>query len=346
MRMACAKKHGACLTNPSCIVHPNVMERKLSNPNKTMPSSSLSALFDQEQMALRDLLSVDDTSAERAVILTREALDRTARSFQTSDDAIQVQKTGLWLLEMVKSGAGVLDRAAQAEIVWTEVPKNSVRVIAGSSLFYGAAFMFFILGLTQESRSTMMAAFVLAALRFFDPKDWSSLWRKIPFVSPIILRVIGKKLPPRLEAPTGQSFEASTRISIDGAGYVDAIRDALHTADHVLSRLSEPKPDAHWQEDKRLIGFLQTLLEAAHAGDGDFALKLIDQELTSVLAGNEIEVIEYTKKTKSYFDVLPSLSLDDDDVKTPKGPQQASPALAYKGEVIRRGTVWQAGQTS
>jgi len=55
---------------------------------------------------------------------------------------------------------------------------------------------------------------------------------------------------------------------------------------------------------------MQSLLEAQNAGDGDFALTLIKQEMSSVLAGEEVEVVAYSKKTKDMF-------------------------------ILRRGTVWQ-----
>ena len=103
----------------------------------TIPS--LARAFENERENLRALITGADLSSHKAVSEARRALDRTGDIFAATTDDIQIQKAGLWLLEMVKSGAGVLDRGAKADIVWREVPPTSPRIIAGSTLFYGAA---------------------------------------------------------------------------------------------------------------------------------------------------------------------------------------------------------------
>ena len=292
---------------------------------------SLADAFEEERENLRLAISSQDLSAAQSVSEARRALDRTGDIFAKKTKDIHVQKVGLWLLEMVKSGAGVLDRGASADIVWREVPNMSKRVIAGSTLFYGAATMFFVAGFMQASRLTMIAALVLAAFRFFDPKDWKYFLRKIPF--------LGRKKIPLLETPAGQAFQADTHISVQALGYVDALADALRTADHVLVRLAEPNTDTHWREDTRLMGFVQNMLEAKTAGDGDFAIALIGRELTSILNAEGVEIISYSRKTAKLFDVLPALDMEG------RSPKQAAPALMVGDKVLRRGTIWQAGKS-
>ena len=294
----------------------------------TIPS--LARAFENEREEMRLAIAEQDLSAHQAVLHARRALDRTGDSFMAQSENRQVQKTGLWLLEMVKSSAGVLDRGVSADIVWKEVPQTSGRIIAGSTLFYGTAAVFGAAGFVQGSRLTMMAALVLAALRFFDPKDWKRYLAKIPF--------LGRKKTPLLEAPDGQSFMADAHISVEAGGYVDTLADALRTADHILLRLAEPSIDTHWRDDARLMGFVQNLLEAKAADDAHFTDTLISTELGSILRAEGIEVIDYSRRTQKLFDVLPALDMDGEK------PRQAAPALLYDGNVLRRGSVWTAGK--
>ena len=290
---------------------------------------SLARAFEEERDNLRLAINDQDLSSTIAVREAKRSLDRTGSLFVAQTEDMHLQKAGLWLLEMVKSGAGVLDRGASADVVWREVPQNSKRVIAGSTLFYGTAALFLAAGFVQGSRLTMFAAISLAALRFFDPKDWKRILQKIPF--------IGRSKQKLLEAPTGQAFLADAHISVEAGGYVDSLADALRTADHILIRLAEPAQQTDWRHDKRLIGFAQGLLEAKGADDSGFAMKLVESELETILRSDGIEIVDYSRKTADMFDVLPALDLET------KKPKQAAPALVSGGEVLRRGTVWVAG---
>ncbi len=298
-----------------------------SNLPATIPS--LARVFENEREGLRALITDEDLSSQRAVSEARRALDRTGDIFAASTDDMHIQKAGLWLLEMVKSGAGVLDRGAKADIVWREVPRTSVRVIAGSTLFYGAAGFFVLAGLVQGSTLGVMAGAVLAGLRFFDPKDWKDfIARKIA--------LFGRGKQKLLEAPDGNRFAADAHVSVEAAGYVDALADALRTADHVLLRLAEPIAEKAWTDDGRLTSLVQGLLEAQAAGDREFAMKLIEGELTTILNADGIEIVNYTPRTAKLFDILPALDLEGGKTK------QAAPALLVGDKVLRRGTVWKS----
>ena len=287
---------------------------------------SLARAFEDERENLRLAINSQDLSSTIAVREAKRSLDRTGSLFVSQTEDMQLQKAGLWLLEMVKSGASVLDRGASADVVWREVPQHNKRVIAGGTLFYGSAAAFMAAGFLQGSQLTMLAALVLAGLRFFDPKDWKRLLDKIP--------LIGRNKRKLLEAPSGQAFLADAHISVEAGGYVDSLADALRTADHILLRLAEPAQETDWRHDKRLIGFVQGLLEAKGADDSGFAMKLVGSELETILRSDGIEIVEYTKKTSDMFDVLPALDMEGSK------PKQAAPALVSNGEVLRRGTVW------
>jgi len=298
---------------------------------KNLPTTlpSLARAFENEREVLRAMITNDDLSSQRAVSEARRALDRTGDIFAASTDDMHIQKAGLWLLEMVKSGAGVLDRGVSADIVWREVPRTSVRVIAGSTLFYGAAGFFVLAGLLQGSTLSVMAGAVLAGLRFFDPKDWKNF-----IASKITLFGRGKQK--LLEAPDGNRFLADAHVSVEAAGYVDALAEALRTADHVLMRLAEPASEKNWIDDGRLAALVQNLLEAGAAGDQEFAMKLISGELTTILNADGIEIVNYNRKTAKLFDIFPALDLEDGQTK------QAAPALLMGDKVLRRGTVWKS----
>ncbi|HHL43766.1 MAG TPA: hypothetical protein ENJ42_09115 [Hellea balneolensis] len=289
---------------------------------------SLAEIFAPERENLRTMITEQDLSTAQAVSEVRRVLDRVGERFVMNCNDPKLQKAGLWLLEIVKSGASSLDRGLEAQIVWREVPVLSKRTIAGSTLFYGVAAGFAAAGLLQGSRLTILAAGVLAALRFFDPKDWKYLLSKIPF--------IGRKKTLAIEGPDGRAHLADARIGVNAGEFVSSISDSLKTADYILQRLNEPQAKTSWHDDPRLLGFVQSLLEAGADGDQEFAFKLIGSELKSVLAADGIEIVEYSKKTSKYFDALPALDVDE------SGARQAAPALKRDGEIIKRGTVWKS----
>ena len=301
----------------------------------TSPSAapSLARAFETERARLQILLAKGDKTAPMVVSETRKALDRTGIEFARETQDVQVHKAALWLIEMVKAGAGVLDSGARAEIVWKEVPQSPKVEIAGSTVFYGVAAGFGVLCLLQTSRLAILTALVLAALRFFDPSDWKRFARKIPF--------IGRKKPKTISGPDGLERLADARLTVNSTGFVDGIADALRTADHILLRLAEPTAEAHWHEDARLMSFVHGMLEAKTAGDGEFALRLIETELATFLRSSGVEEVSYTGKHKRLFDIMPSLGMSDLGAGNKK-KVMAAPALVKGDQVLRRGTVWSA----
>lgn len=283
---------------------------------------SLARAFEPQRRDLQRALT-PGLPAAQVVTEARRALDRAGVAFTHEVSDPHLQKNGLWLLEMVKAGAGILDRATGADVIWSERAVKPKRQIAGSSLYYGAAGLFAMAGLMQGSMLTIFAAGTLAALRFFDPRDWGHLKEKLPF----------RKKPIALEDMSGRRMEAEALIRADAHGFIAQLVEALKTADHILLRLAEPEAQSDWRDNPRLIGLMQSLLEAQQAEDGHFALTLIKQELTSVLAGEEIELISYSKKTADMFDALPAIG----ETQT----RMAAPALMSGGRLLKRGTVWQ-----
>ncbi len=291
--------------------------------NDSLPAvvPSLARAFEPERTALRDALK-EDRGSEIVVLEARRALDRTGRVFAKTTDDPQLQKAGLWLIEMVKAGAGVLDRGTDAIINYTEVARPKVNVLAGRGLFYGAAGLFAVAGFVQGSGLVILAAAALAALRMFDPGNLEALAARLPF----------RKKPLALEDNTGKRMTASAHVEVDPDGFIDSLADALRTADHILLRLSEPSQTSHWTGDSRLMGVMQNLLEAKAAGDGAFALKLVEGEVSSLLNAEGVSLVHYSKKTAHLFDNLPAIG----EVET----REAAPALMSGDTVLKRGTVW------
>lgn len=289
---------------------------------------SLAAAFADERQTLRAVITSGNLSTAQAAIEARRALDRTGQKFLRASQDVHLQKAALWLIEMVKAGAGIVDQAAHGDIVWREVPRRPAKTLASGTLFYGAAASFMLAGFVQGSRLTIAAALVLVILRFFDPRDWGHITAKIPF--------LGRRAAPRLEAPE-TDFRAHIHINVAAGGFVDSLTDALKTADHILARLAEPAEQHHWRDNDQIISLLQNLLEAAGAGDTEFTGALLNTELPSVLAAGGIEIVHYSKKTSAHFDVLPALDLEGQTAR------EAAPALRHDGRIIRRGTIWQGG---
>jgi len=291
--------------------------------NDQLPAAvpSLARAFEPERAALREAFK-DERGSEMVVLEARRALDRAGATFAKTSDDPQLHKAGLWLIEMVKAGAGVLDRGTDAVINYTEVARPKANVLAGRGLYYGAAGAFAVAGFVQGSGLVIFAAAALAALRLFDPSNLEALAVKLPF----------RKKPLAIEDTSGRRMSASARVEVDPDGFIDSLADALRTADHILLRLSQPTEAAHWTEDARLMGVLQNLLEAKAAGDGSFALKLVEGEVSSLLNAHGVTQVHYSKKTAHLFDSLPALG----EVET----REAAPALMSGETVLKRGTVW------
>ncbi len=264
-------------------------------------------------------------SAAQTVGAARSALDKAGVRFARQVSDPQLQKAGLWLLEMVKSGAGVLDRATQAEIKYVETTaKPSLIGALRPTVFYGAAGALALAGFVQGSGLAILSAGVLALLHTLDPRRLSALKSRLPFIP----------APKAIEDQSGRRFIAEAQLVTDANGFVGQLTDALKTADHILLRLAAPEDEASWTDEARLTGLLQNLLEAGQAGDSGFAMDVINKELPSLLSGEGIELVAYSRKTKDLFDTLPAMGEGASE-------EMAAPAMVTKdGRVIRRGRVW------
>tara|TARA_R110002020_G_scaffold89276_1_gene218508 strand:- start:915 stop:1826 length:912 start_codon:yes stop_codon:yes gene_type:complete len=294
-----------------------------------IPPPSLAHHFAQERQNLRQTLS-KDLSPSQVVGETRRALDRTGLSFTRSVSDPQVQKAGLWLLEIIKSGAGVLDRATHADVTLVETaPKSGVfdgRKDWRPGLFYIAAGGLFTAGLVQGIGLVVVTALSLAALHAVSTFKFS-VFSRLPFMPK----------PKALPSPAGKNMRAEAFIRTDSAGFINQISDALATADHILARMVQTEPEAHWRDNPALMAVLQNLLEAGAASDGNYALQLVDKEMKSVLASAGIETVDYTESTSHMFDEMPALVINEGD----PALEMAAPALtAQDGRLLRRGTVW------
>lgn len=290
---------------------------------------SLIAHFAEERRDLQAALK-GDLSPAQVVGEARRALDRTGLSFTRSVSDPQIQKAGLWLLEIIKSGAGVLDRATQADVTLIETaPKprfwDSLKDWR-PGLFYGAAGVLATVGFLQGTGLVVITAVSLAGLHAVSSLK-SGVLSRLPF----------KPSPKALPAPDGKMMKAEAVIRTDVAGFINQISDALATADHILARMVQTEPEAHWREDETLMGLFQNLLEAKNANDGKYALEVVGKDMTSLLSGVGVKPVTYSKKTAHWFDELPALIVNPDD----PAIEEAAPALLTSdGRLLRRGTVW------
>lgn len=291
---------------------------KRVNDKSQRPALTLAQHFAQEAKALR-LDEMDSPS--QAVSDIRRVLDRTASRYARTTDDPMLQRTGQWLIEIVKSGTGLIDRASHADIVWDEVARDpSIRITLRPTLFYGAAGLFALAGFLQGVGLMVWGAATLAGLHAVSTLNVSTL----PFMPK-------QKLLPDHD---GSARRASAVMRLDSAGLVAQVSDALNTADHILLRLATPASDTHWSDDPRIMSLLQSLIEAGRTEDSEYALELSRKELPSLIEGAGLKLVDYSKAKAEWFDTLPALG---------EGPktQTAAPALVTEdGRVIRRGTVW------
>jgi len=283
---------------------------------------SLYASFERQRDALIADIADEALSSGQIVTSARKALDRTGKDFADQTQDMKLQRAGLWLLEMVKSGASVLDQGTKAEIIWHEVPAKRAPIPWAQNLFYVVGIALVVWSISQDSRPGIYAGVTLMVLRFLDPDNWRGRFDRFKF---------WKRKKNKMAFGDGAA-KAEARIQVNAHGFVTALSESLKTADHILTRLAEPKLETHWREDARLMHFVQGLLEARQSDDGDFALTLVGKELESILAAEGIQRLEYTKKTSQYFDVLPAIDQKETKV--------AAPALMADGQLIVRGTVW------
>ena len=282
-----------------------------------LPALSLSQHFAQEARAL----SIADTaSPAEAVGEVRRVLDRTAARYARSVDDPQLQRAGQWLVEIVKSGTGLIDRASHADIIWDEVAvKADWTITPRDGLFYAGAGLLGAAGLLQGVGLAFWGAVGMAGLHAL-----TNLRLRLPFLP----------RPKALRDDSGRMRRATAVVRLDRAGLINQVTDAVNTADHILMRLAQPTAEAHWRDDPRLTAMLQSLVEAGRSGDGEFALELSRRELPSLIEGAGLELVDYSKAKAEWFDRLPAIG---------EGPklQTAAPALVTEdGRVVRRGTVW------
>ena len=294
----------------------------MDNLPQTLPS--LRESFRPERDKLSRELTLSMTPAQ-IVTEGRKALDRVAGEVGDKDAlSPQLRKTALWLLEIVKSNTALFDQGRQTRIHWQEVPKASTKSRLANLVFFGGAAAMLAAAFVFKNSGAFYAVGALTGARLLEPKIMRALTQKLPFI---------KQKPLAIEDLRAR-YQIDATIEADPQAFLAHIDDSLAAADHILARLSLPETGAKWHDNARLTGMMQNLLEASHAGDSDYALKLIDQELGALLTSSGIEIVSYSPKQKALFDVLPSLGEPQ--------TRMAAPALVKDGRVIRRGTIWVA----
>ena len=296
----------------------------MAKANIPTSTPSLRESFRPERDRLSRELSIAMPPSQ-IVMEGRKALDRVATDIGARPSLTpELRKTALWLIEIVKSNTGLFDQGRETKINWREVAGEKSSSVLPTVLFFGGAAAMMVAALIFKNGGALYGIAALAALRLFDPKIMGAVMQKLPFT----------KTKPLAIEDLRSRYHIEAQIEADPKAFLSHLDESLATADHILARLSVPDTQVSWHDNARLMGVVQNLLEAKQSGDHDYALKLIDQELGSLLGAEGIEVVAYAPKTANFFDVLPSLG----ETKT----RMAAPALVKDGRVIRRGSVWMA----
>lgn len=294
----------------------------MDDPDHIAPS--LRDAFRPERDKLSRDLSVAMPPTE-IVTAGRKALDRVATNISERHAMTpQVRKTALWLIEIVKSNTSLFDQGRETRIQWRELPSANVRGRLNHFLFFGGAAAMMVAAFVFKNGGALYGIGALAAVRCLDPKIIQSIRQVLPFT---------KRQPLAIE-DLGSRYQVDAQIDADPQAFLTHIDGSLAIADNILARLSVPETQAAWHDHPRLMGVIQNLLEAQVMKDSDYALKLIDQELGSLLGADGIEIVNYSSKQAALFDALPSLGETE--------TRMAAPALVKDGRVIRRGTIWVA----
>ena len=285
---------------------------------------SLRDAFRPERDRLSRELSLTTPPGE-IVTEGRKALDRVGSQIsERAGMTPQVRKTALWLIEIVKSNTSLFDQGRETRIQWRELPADKRRGRLANLLFFGGAAAMMMAAYVFKNGGALYGVGALAALRCFDPKIMQAVRQKLPFT---------KSKPLAIEDFRAH-YQIEAKIDADPQAFLSHIDDSLATADQILARLSIPEADTQWHDHSRLMSVVQNLLEAKTMNDSGYAMKLIDQELGSLLGSDGIEIVDYSPKQARLFDALPSLGETE--------TRMAAPALVKDGRVIRRGTVWVA----
>ena len=292
--------------------------------------SALADAFDPLRDSLRDEIEAHP-EPDRAASAIRRALDRTFDAYRSEDGVDDDEaRAAAQALELVKTTLPIVHQGVRAEAVWLEqpeTPETPPERRDAALVLTGAA----VLAIASAGLGSTLG---LAAAAFFGAISARRLLPLGPLAR--LLRLAGRRTAKALPSA---AVEARARLS--PAGAVDVVANAVRLADRLTRALVPNRADPstpEWVDDQELLGFLQALLEARAARDGDFAFDLLDRRLPKLLRNHGVEAIDYDGANRDLFDHLPALDID--------GPRTSRPALIREGRLVLRGEVWTPAQSS
>ncbi|MDZ7705120.1 MAG: hypothetical protein U5L04_11630 [Trueperaceae bacterium] len=283
-------------------------------------------LFDQQRETLQQRLGAE-ASPERVVREVRQALDEVRARYLDSEPVRARRRLAPFVLDVVKASLVALLAANRAE-TWRrseglEPSRHHFGLPLRWRLVQGAGALVLLLWLwgRGEGVAVLLSLLLIGSEVFrWLPDSWL----------PVRLQVAGS--PDTLAEPP-----AEIRVRLDLNPFFAAVADALVTADKVLAEadtLTERHPSdapglaAHPQ----LLELLQDLLEAKHAGDEAYALRMA-RAVPALLSHYEVRADVFRGDNPQHFEFLPSLDPSDTELRT------LTPALIQGETLLSRGRV-------
>ena len=304
--------------------------------------ATLQEYLEQDKEKLLADLQQAKSPEKTQEVLGRE-LDRMLIRYNEDCVVPEVRDAAAYMLQTARNAVPLVDTLGETKI-WEETGTSlaeSTSSGSGSgsekkrSVFAGPTVIFGVSGIVCGIIAMVMTSSAAAERIVFpnQPMAWILL-----LTSVVCAGLAGRFSVGKQEGKVQPRGRQQAEVMVDPQKAYRALRTVAITADR---NLSEVESSAAWQKrkteetvggkageadiDTAQLDLYAGLLEAYTSGDGQFALdKLADVKY--YLHRHDIEAVDYSEKTESYFDVMPS-----------SRPGTLRPALVRNGKLLKKG---------
>ena len=308
--------------------------------------ATLQEYLEQDKEKLLADLQQAKSPEKTQEVLGRE-LDRMLIRYNEDCAVPEVRDAAAYMLQTARNAVPLVDTLGETKI-WEEMGtaltesgssgKDSGNTGSGKvkrSVFACPSAIFGMGGIICGIIALVMSSSAAADKIVFpsQPMAWILF-----FAGAVCVALAGRFSVGKQEGKVQPRGRQQAEVMVDPQKAYRALRTVAITADR---NLSEVESSAAWQKrkteetvggkageadiDTAQLDLYAGLLEAYTSGDGQFALdKLADVKY--YLHRHDIEAVDYSEKTESYFDVMPS-----------SRPGTLRPALVRNGKLLKKG---------
>lgn len=304
--------------------------------------ATLQEYLEQDKEKLLADLQQAKSPEKTQEVLGRE-LDRMLIRYNEDCAVPEVRDAAAYMLQTARNAVPLVDTLGETKI-WEETGTSlaeSASSGSGSgnekkrSVFAGPTVIFGMGGIICGIIALVMSSSAAADKIVFpsQPMAWILF-----FAGAVCVALAGRFSVGKQEGKVQPRGRQQAEVMVDPQKAYRALRTVAITADR---NLSEVQSSVAWQKrkteetaggkageadiDTAQLDLYAGLLEAYASGDGQFALdKLADVKY--YLHRHDIEAVDYSEKTESYFDVMPS-----------SRPGTLRPALVRNGKLLKKG---------